>query len=195
MHRIIFRAARGFAAVSAIALCPTGCAPGPSAEVWTPVDFSKHNLKHHLVHASLSGSGKVEDYRIFVAPGRQSVRVELRMGHSVCGHPTIIHGGALAAVFDDAFGALFVASRAGNGFTANLSVDYRRPVPAGADLTLEATIDRVEVSRSGAKKVFFRGVLRSRDSETVYTEATALFIVKHVPSSEELHRRMGEEAP
>jgi acyl-coenzyme A thioesterase PaaI-like protein len=116
------------------------------------------------------------------------------MGHSVCGHPEIIHGGALAAVFDDAFGALFVASRVGNGFTANLSVDYRRPVPAGTDLTLEASIDRVDVSRSGAKKVFFKGVLRSRDSDTVYSEATALFVVKHVPSSDDLHKRMSEDS-
>lgn len=102
----------------------------------------------------------------------------------VCGHPAIIHGGALATVFDDAFGTLCIASRFGKGFAANLSVDYRRPVPAGSNLTLDATIDRVDVSRSGSKKIFFKGVLRGRDTITLYSEATALFIIKHVSPSD-----------
>ena len=57
---------------------------------------------------------------------------DARLGtRAVCGHPTIIHGGALAAIFDDSFGALFFASRIGNGFTANLSVDYRQGIGGG----------------------------------------------------------------
>ena len=111
----------------------------------------------------------------------------------VCGHPTIIHGGALAAIFDDCFGVLFVASRNGNGYTANLNVDYRSPVTAGTDLTLEATIDRVEISQKGSKKIFFRGTLKGRESGVLHTEATALFIVKPVASSDGLHRQMASD--
>jgi acyl-coenzyme A thioesterase PaaI-like protein len=113
----------------------------------------------------------------------------------VCGHPTIVHGGATAAIFDDTFGALFISSRQGNGFTANLTVNYRKPVIAGTHLVLEAHVDRVETGRSGSRKVYFAGTLRDRDVPSiVYTEATALFIVKSVASSDSLHKLIANEA-
>ena len=118
---------------------------------------------------------------------------------AVCGHPTIVHGGALAAVFDDCFGALFVASRFGNGFTANLSIDYRRPVPAGTDLILDVHIDRVETGKKGSKKIFFKGVLRAPGTSdagvapVIYTEGTALFVVKSNASSDDLHNRIAHD--
>ena len=79
-------AAAAAAAVTSLAL-PTNCSSAAMKE-WNPVNLSKYRLDHHLVHASLSGDGKVEEYRIHVSPDRQSVKVELRLGHrgkSGCG--------------------------------------------------------------------------------------------------------------
>jgi acyl-coenzyme A thioesterase PaaI-like protein len=114
--------------------------------------------------------------------------------NAVCGHPSIVHGGALSAVFDDVFGALFVASRQGNGFTANLNVNYRKPVMAGTNLVIEARIDRIETGLTGSRKVHFSGTLRDRDDQSIlYTEASALFVVKTVPSSDAVNRRIALE--
>ena len=63
---------------------------------------------------------------------------------AACGHPSIVHGGAIASVLDDTFGVLFFASRLGNGFTANLNVNYRKPLAAGTDVTVHVAVDRVE---------------------------------------------------
>lgn len=108
-----------------------------------------------------------------------------RLGSKACGHPHIVHGGALASLLDDAFGVAFFTAKLGSGFTANLSVDYRRPLAAGTDIVVKAAIERVEVSASsGAKKVFLVGsVCDAASPATVYTEARALFIVKAVNSA------------
>lgn len=111
-----------------------------------------------------------------------------RLGAQACGHPQIAHGGAIAALLDDVFGAAFFAAKLGVGFTANLSVQYRQPLPAGTEVVIRAEIDRVEESaRSGAKKVFLRGsVVSASDRSKVYSEGTALFIVKQLPVSTKL---------
>ena len=101
--------------------------------------------------------------------------------HAACGHPHIVHGGAIASLLDDAFGSLFFACRIGNGFTANLNVDYRAPMPAGCDIRIETWVDRVE-----GRKVFLVGRVVDVNSATVYTEGRALFVMKAVPSSDKL---------
>jgi acyl-coenzyme A thioesterase PaaI-like protein len=114
----------------------------------------------------------------------KAVVAHARLGSKACGHPHIVHGGALASLLDDAFGVAFFTAKLGSGFTANLSVDYRRPLAAGTDIVVRAAIERVEVSAtSGAKKVFLVGsVCDAASPATVYTEARALFIVKAVNS-------------
>ena len=91
-------------------------------------------------------------------------------------------------MLDDTFGVAFFAAKLGGGFTANLTVNYRKPLPAGRDVYVKATIDRIEESSaSGSKKVFLVGsVVDAHDQSTVYTDAQALFIVKAVPSSNKL---------
>ena len=43
-------------------------------------------------------------------------------------HHVLVHGGATAALFDNCFGVAFFAAQVGNGFTANLNVNYRYDV-------------------------------------------------------------------
>lgn len=113
----------------------------------------------------------------------RSVIAKARLGSKACGHPHIVHGGALASLLDDVFGVSFFASKLGGGFTANLTINYRKPLPAGKDVLVMATIDRIEESASGSKKVYLVGkVLDEADQSIVYTEGNALFIVKAIPS-------------
>lgn len=179
--------AAGLAAVAASAAAAASAATEVDVspdEVFVPIDMSKFSLDHHLLHSALAGDDKLERYELHLSSkDKRSVIAKARLGSKACGHPHIVHGGAIASLLDDAFGASMFASKMG-GFTANLTINYRRPLPAGRDVVVSATIDRVEVSTSsGAKKVFLVGkVTDEADASVVYTEGSALFIVKAVPS-------------
>ncbi|CAI5973999.1 unnamed protein product [Closterium sp. NIES-64] len=127
------------------------------------------------------------------------------------GHPQVVHGGATAFAFDETFGVLFgpcflsqshplspalacscllPADRAclyrsmlgvGHGFTANISVNYRKPLPAAFTACMHVALDRVE-----GRKYFLCGSIRSDPSEDaeIYSEASALFIIPRPPSSD-----------
>ena len=85
------------------------------------------------------------------------------------GAPGLIHGGVLAAAFDEVLGAcnwLLLAP----AVTGHLSVDFRKPVPVGATVTIRASIDGVD-----GRKVHTTGDGRFDDG-TLVAEATGLFV-------------------
>lgn len=105
---------------------------------------------------------------------------------AACGHPHIVHGGAISSLLDDSLGTLFIANGC-TGFTANLNVNFRKPLPAGTTVYVEGAIARVETSKSGSKKVTLVGrVVDAASPAVVYTEATALFISKDIPASSKM---------
>lgn len=62
--------------------------------------------------------------------------------------------------------------------------DYKKPLPAGRDVFVTASIDRIEESASGTKKVYLVGsIVDKEDATVVYTQAKSLFIVKAVPAA------------
>ena len=151
----------------------------------TPRAAAGRSLDHHLLHAGFKGPRRLERYDLFLSPDDPPQLVaEALLGSQACGHPRFVHGGAIAALFDDAMGMLFLSLGKGTGFTANLSVDYRAPLPHGTPLRLSASVARTEVSqRSGALKVYLVARLegspaREGDAVKLYAEASALFVVK-----------------
>lgn len=84
------------------------------------------------------------------------------------GPPGCVHGGYVAAVFDELLGAAQSLSGA-QGMTAHLGVDYRRPTPLNTPLVLEAWLHRRE-----GRKIWIRGSL-SADGD-LRAEAEGLFI-------------------
>ena len=171
---------------------PAAAAGAAPAAAWRPLNRPAEleqlrgsaALEGHLLYASLRGAaGGLEQYDLTLSPDGARLRALVTLGDRTCGHPSIVHGGALAAVLDDAFGTLFMHSGVGSGFTANLSVDYVRPVPARLPLELAVERLRIEPSKSGASlKVFLQAVVRGApggaDAETVFARSTALFIAK-----------------
>ncbi|RKP34711.1 HotDog domain-containing protein, partial [Dimargaris cristalligena] len=94
------------------------------------------------------------------------------LGRSLCGHDGIIHGGLLATIVDEAFARLAFAFLPGHsGFTANLNVDYRSPVPADIMVVLVISIDRVD-----GRKVFLKARMSSLDGKFTFLESTSLYI-------------------
>jgi uncharacterized protein (TIGR00369 family) len=80
------------------------------------------------------------------------------------------HGGAAAAVLDEAMGA--AVWKAGHQvLAANLNVDFRRPVPLGSEVRVEAWMEGVS-----GRKAFARAQLVLPDTGAVLVEARGLFV-------------------
>ena len=101
-----------------------------------------------------------------IRDGRVHGRV--RLGAAYVGPPGSVHGGVIAALFDELLGCANVAGEVG-GMTGTLRVVYRAPTPIAETLHLEGWIDRVE-----GRKVFARGTIHHGD--TLTAEADGVFI-------------------
>ncbi|KAF1953395.1 Thioesterase/thiol ester dehydrase-isomerase [Byssothecium circinans] len=136
-------------------------------------------------HQSLTGGTLLGDDKIAVPPlqfqtqdGAHFVSLQY-LGHALCGHPGIVHGGLLATLLDEGLGrCCFPALPNKVAVTASLKVDYKKPVMAGQIVVLKAETTRVE-----GRKAWVRGWMETLPEEgkegeggTVLVEAEALFI-------------------
>jgi len=97
-------------------------------------------------------------------------RVEGRATFGVAyeGPPGHVHGGCIAAAFDEVLG--MAQSLTGSpGMTGTLTVRYRRPTPLLKELVFDARVDRVE-----GRKIFTRGAVSCEGRLTA--EAEGVFI-------------------
>jgi len=105
---------------------------------------------------------------ITLAVDGKTVRGQVRFGAAYEGPPGHVHGGFIAAAFDEVLG--FVQSTTGQpGMTGRLTIHYRKPTPLHSDLRFEATVLRVE-----GRKIFAEGRLYAGDLLTA--EAEGLFV-------------------
>ncbi len=92
----------------------------------------------------------------------------VRFGSAYEGPPGCVHGGLIAAGFDEVLG--LTQSLSGQaGMTGRLTVHYRRPTPLHTDLRFEGRLDAV----SGRKVLTS---CRLYAGEEVTAEATGLFV-------------------
>jgi acyl-coenzyme A thioesterase PaaI-like protein len=107
---------------------------------------------------------------------------DIRIGKNLNGHTGIVHGGIMSLLFDDTFGWAYEAMRrsVGGSFmgddfpivvTANLNVNFRKPLPAESDVVI-----RVYHEKSEGRKIYLSSRMESHDGSVLYAEATALFI-------------------
>ncbi|MEN9506391.1 MAG: hypothetical protein RI958_2317 [Actinomycetota bacterium] len=97
-----------------------------------------------------------------------SVIGEVTFGLAYEGPPGCVHGGTIAAAFDEVLG-LCLMHVGMPGMTARLEVSYRSPTPIGHPLRFTANLDRIE-----GRKIFATGQLHAGDR--LCAEASALFI-------------------
>lgn len=99
--------------------------------------------RHHLI--TCFGCGPDNPARLGIEPRFEHDRVvaELVFPPRFEGGPGLVHGGAIAAFFDDLIG--FVAMAHGKpAVTARLEVNYLRPIPLGVTIRGEAWLSRVD---------------------------------------------------
>jgi acyl-coenzyme A thioesterase PaaI-like protein len=89
-------------------------------------------------------------------------------GSAYEGPPGCVHGGYVAAAFDELLG--LVQIKAGNpGMTGRLTVHYRSPTPLHTELQLDGWVDRVD-----GRKTICRGTIHAGDR--LCAEAEGLFV-------------------
>ena len=95
----------------------------------------------------------------------------VRFGAAYEGPPGHVHGGMVAAMFDELLGR----AQQSAGFTGRLTITYRRPTPLHRELDLIGWFDRVD-----GRKRWMKGECRL-DGELL-TEAEGLFIAPRTGS-------------
>jgi len=96
----------------------------------------------------------------------------VKFGNRLDGHPTVVHGGILSLVLDDVFGMGFEAIGVTKAVTANLTVDYRSPVPAGSRVLV-----RVQLRERVGRKLYWSAQMTDVDRKVLYVESTSLYII------------------
>jgi len=132
------------------------------------------------VLALLHDAGAFADPALLVDAARREVLLTLRTGARVAGHPGWTHGGFTGLLLDEMAGQAyceFVQPARGPGVTANLNVDYARPLPTAMDLLVAARIASVEDRKVRVRVVVADGPDDDDAERTVFAEATALFVV------------------
>lgn len=136
---------------------------GALAPIGKPNDFTEFFPYSPLIgsHNPLAPPARFE-----IRGGR--VHGSVRFGAAYVGPPGSVHGGVIAALFDELLGCANLASEVG-GMTGTLRVQYRSPTPVGEELRLEGWVERVD-----GRKVFTRGTIHHGDVLTA--EADGVFI-------------------
>lgn len=139
-----------------------------SYDVFQNVDIPKDLLTSDMWPlSSASPSSSTKDDEIAVV-------AVVKLGKSLNGHEGIVHGGILALVLDDVLGFGYESLEIPIAFTANLSINYISPVPAGSTFLVIVFL----TAREG-RKIYWRAeaVDFVDGRKHVFCEATSLYIV------------------
>jgi uncharacterized protein (TIGR00369 family) len=130
----------------------------------------------HIIYGQLLQDDLVESYRVY----RKLHRTEndpvvvgaVQLGTSLNGHEGVVHGGILALLLDDILGFGFYALEIPYAVTANLNINYRRPVPEGSTVRIYAYLQQQE-----GRKLRWQVEMKSPDGKITYCDATSLFVI------------------
>ncbi len=122
----------------------------------------------HFDHSPIIGLANPIAPPLRVEWGDDIIICRAVFGSAYEGPPGSVHGGWIAAAFDEVLG--MAQSLGGDpGMTGTLTVKYRKPTPLHRELRFEGTLDRVD-----GRKKFTIGKLY--DGDTLTAEAEGLFI-------------------
>ena len=160
------------------------CTPDIDLTLFQPMDLPDRasDGNKHAIFGTLVGEGKIEDYQIYKKKhGIKSdnlVVAFVKLGNRLNGHHEVVHGGILSLIFDDVFGFGYESLDIVMAVTANLTVDFRAPVPAGTTVQIALQLEHRE-----GRKIFFKGQMTSLDGEILYAESKCLYIIpRHLAS-------------
>jgi len=133
--------------------------------------------ERNLTAGTLLGPNKIVVPLFFWAEeGGKSIVSVFYLGSDLSGHQGIVHGGMLATLLDEGLArCCFPLLPNGVAVTANLNVDYRKPVPADQYVVLRARTTKVE-GRKAWVEGHIESLPKNGEEAVVMVEAKALFI-------------------
>lgn len=125
---------------------------------------------HHgfLGHSPVTGPLNALAPRVHLETTASEVSATVTYGDAYEGPPGCLHGGFIAAIFDEVLG-LAQALSGSPGMTGRLVVTYRSPTPLNTELRVVGRLDSVE-----GRKILTSGEIR--DGDRICAEATGTFI-------------------
>ena len=136
----------------------------PSADGLTPLAHSAQN--------NCFGCGQTNPFGLrlqFLHASDGSVVCPATIGDSFEGPPGFLHGGIIATLLDESMSKA-VRAKGLTAMTRHMEIDYRRPVPSGSPIRIEARVVRSE----GRKHWTEASVLNSEG--TALAQAKGLFV-------------------
>lgn len=108
-------------------------------------------------------------------------------GSAYEGPPGCVHGGFVAAAFDEVLG--FAQSLTGSpGMTGTLTVRYRAPTPLKTELQLEAWVERVEGRKIFARGTIHAGALLTAEADGIFLSLDASRFARLIEEAERSRR-------
>jgi acyl-coenzyme A thioesterase PaaI-like protein len=152
--------------------------------------FTGYDIRDFMEFSPLVGfSNPVAPPLVITPEGSDRAVARVNFGKAFEGAPGHVHGGYVAAAFDELLG--FTQGFSGEpGMTGTLTTSYRKPTPLLTDLFFEATYDGME-----GRKIYTSGKLFAGD--TLCAEATGLFIAlkdEHYEAVRKTHAKVDPNA-
>jgi acyl-coenzyme A thioesterase PaaI-like protein len=143
----------------------------------------------NAIHGALHQPRLIPKYEVYeklvpletLSPEEQvlpEIVVLVEVGDRLCGHPGYLHGGIIATIIDNAFGWLFTISKVKSAFTANLNVNYRKPVPINSQGFV-----KVQLTKREGRKLFMSATWEWKNE--IFVEASTLFIIPRIAEVKE----------
>ncbi|KAI8991173.1 HotDog domain-containing protein [Mycotypha africana] len=135
---------------------------------------SPGEIEHSLTITTLRGPDKIiVPPLMFFNTSYTELTTVLHLGKKLCGHEGIIHGGLAATILDETLCYLGYPALAPNKvvFTANLNINYRKPILSNQWVVIKAKLDKKE-----EYKAHVSASIRSLKEDALLTEATCLLI-------------------
>ena len=98
------------------------------------------------------------------AAGEHRIEGDVTFGPAYEGPPGHVHGGFIAAMFDELLGFAQLSP----GFTAYLHVNYRKPTPLNTALSLVAWVDSIDGRKRMVRGECYAGDLLLSDAEGLF---------------------------
>lgn len=158
------------AAASAVEAAATTLEPGPHGRSYHGSAEGAVGGAHHgfVSHSPVTGPLNALAESVKLEIGETEVVAEVSYGDAYEGPPGHLHGGMVAAIFDEVLG--FAQALSGNpGMTGKLEITYRAPTPLHTPLRVVGRYERTE-----GRKIFTHGTIHA--GERLCAEARGLFI-------------------
>lgn len=148
-------------------------------------ELERTALKDHAVFGSLREDGKVERFNVYKrvetsgrqAEGKKEIAlVDVRVGNQLNGNRSIVHGGIITLLLDEAIGWGVEVNEDVDKDTATMTAfihtNFRAPLHENSN-----SVIRVYFEERKGRKLYFSGRMESYDGRVLYADANAMFVV------------------